>query len=188
MEKLLIVISSPSGGGKTTLCKRLLNDPASPLYNEAEFSISATTRSIRPGEIDGKDYFFISLEVFKQMVDSNQFLEYAFIFNNFYGTPLFGVSKTQHTIFDIDYQGHHQLKGKRKSVSIFLMPPSIETLKERIKKRGDLSPDEINLRIEKAPIEMKEAAKYDYSIINDSLEVTFQSACLIIKQEIGKIR
>jgi guanylate kinase len=187
VEKLLIIISSPSGGGKTTLCKRLLSDPTSPLYNKAEFSISATTRAMRPTEVEGKDYFFISGSEFERMIKENEFLEYARIFNNFYGTPLFGISKTKHTIFDIDFQGHHQLKKKKKAVSIFLLPPSIEVLKERIKKRGDLLPKEIALRIEKAPIEMKEGEKYDYIIINDNLETAFREACTIIETEIKKL-
>lgn len=186
-KKLLIIISSPSGGGKTTICKKLLEEESSPIFGEAEFSISLTTRKKRGNEMNGKDYIFVSEEEFKEKIKNREFLEYAKVFDNFYGTLLSGLSKTKHTIFDIDFQGHHQIKEKVSALSIFLLPPSIETLRSRVEKRGDITKEEIEKRIKMAPEEIEEANKYDYKITNESIEETFKEVCKIISMEITKL-
>lgn len=186
MGKLLIIISSPSGGGKTTISKKLLQDSSSPIFGKARFSISVTTRQKRGEEIDGKDYFFVSDEEFHNMVERGEFLEYATIFGHMYGTPRKGISQEMHTIFDIDFQGYNQVKEKIDVVSIFLLPPSLESLKERIKNRGDIDTVEINRRIGNASTEIEQAKNYDYIILNNDIQKAFEEICSIIQAEIIK--
>src|SRR5574343_1818414 len=122
----LIVISSPSGGGKSTMCKMLSTRLDSPLFEKVGFSISATTRKIRANEVNGIDYFFISQNEFEEKIRQNQFLEWANVFGNFYGTLKSQILQDKHTLFDIDYQGQIQIKQQiPEAISIFLTPPSI---------------------------------------------------------------
>lgn len=180
MEKLLIIISSPSGGGKTTICKKLLSDNSSPLFEKAQFSISATTRKARGNEANGVDYIFLSREEFEVKIKANEFLEHANVFGNLYGSLKSEISKTKHTIFDVDVAGHNQIKAQTEALSIFLLPPSLDVLKQRVASRGDLKPEEIETRISTAPSEIMESCKYDYIIINNDINQTFQAVCGII--------
>ncbi len=180
-KPLLIVISSPSGGGKTTICKRLINDPTSPICGTSRFSVSATTRKIRGSEVDGVDYYFFTKQQFEEKLKNEEFLEHANVYGNFYGTLLSEVNQEKHTLFDIDVEGHSQIKQKVETVSIFLLPPSIEALKERLNLRGDLSKEELEKRLEEAKNEIACADKYDYAIVNKNLDETFAKVCEIIR-------
>ena len=177
-----IVISSPSGGGKTTICNMLLSDNNSPIYSNVSFSISATTRPRRQHEVHGREYFFLSKEEFTTMIDNNEFLEYANVCGNLYGTPLKGVAKNHHTLFDIDYQGFEQINhnGKEKIMSIFLLPPSLEELEQRLQNRGDISQNVINERMQNALEEISHSQKYDYILTNFNIQTTFQMVCKIV--------
>lgn len=172
----LIIISSPSGGGKSTICKKLMNDERSPIFGNAEFSISVTTRAKRSHETNKKEYHFVSREEFEKMLKNNEFLEWAEIFGNLYGTLKANISKTKHTLFDIDYQGHAQITATKMPniLSIFLLPPSIEELKQRLILRCDISPEIISKRIAGANTEITSANDYDFIITNNEVEKTFQ--------------
>ena len=177
---LMLVLSSPSGAGKTTLSRLLLaRDP------ETVLSISYTTRPPRKGERDGADYFFVSDKKFREMVKAGAFLEYAQVFGNWYGTPRAWVeqenAKGKDVLFDIDWQGTQQLiqLKDREVVKIFILPPSIRSLSERLGKRGRDTPEQIKKRMETAHEEISHWAEYDYVLINENLD-----ACLEEIQEI----
>ena len=168
----LIVFSAPSGSGKTTLVHYLLKK----ILN-LSFSISATSRKPRENEIDGKDYFFLSKEIFINKINDGKFLEYEEVYDGiFYGTLLDEVEKNlkkgKHVIFDIDVVGGINIKKlfPERTLAIFVKPPSIESLEERLNTRGDDSPEEINQRIEKAKKEMEYSSQFDEVILNDELE------------------
>ena len=181
MNKLSIIVSSPSGGGKTTICKKLISDSSSPLFNKAKFSISATTRGVRAGEEHGKDYHFLSLGEFEEKIKNNEFLEHANVFGKLYGTLKSEISQEKHTIFDIDVEGHKQIKAQDiECLSIFLLPPSMDILKQRVKARGDLQLEEMEKRLKQAEMEIKEAKNYDFVIINQDLNQTFKTICDIV--------
>ena len=165
---LMLVISSPSGAGKTSIAKALLaND------DNLEMSISATTRPPRPGEINGKDYYFMETEEFQSKISDGAFLEYAQVFDNSYGTPRDAVEKTlsqgRDMLFDIDWQGTQQLRQNARSdmASIFILPPSLEELERRLINRGQDDPAIIQKRMAKASDEMSHWPEYDYVVIND---------------------
>lgn len=168
----LFIISAPSGTGKTTICKRLLQQ-----NKDLCLSISATTRAPRTGEVDGKDYFFITKEEYLAKVNTGGFLEHACVFDNYYGTPLDFVHKKissgVNIIFDIDWQGMRKIKSvERFNVStLFLVPPSIDVLRDRLKNRGD-SQEQIDKRIAGFVNDAEKANEYDYVIVNDDLEET----------------
>lgn len=168
----VIIISSPSGAGKTTICKKLLE-----LNDLFYLSISATTRKKRPGEVDAKDYYFLDELKFKKMIENDEFLEYAKVFDNFYGTPKEPVEKElaggRYIIFDVDWQGARIIKEKFKnnSISIFILPPSIEELRKRLEARGQDSKEVIDKRMIKAQDEISHAGEYDYQIINDDIRL-----------------
>jgi len=178
----LIVISSPSGAGKSTLCKMIIkNDP------DVKLSISATTRKQRPGEIDGQDYFFISKEKYDQMIDNQEFLEHAHIFDNYYGTPEKMVKDElengNDVLFDIDWQGARQLFQKFKKedvVTIFILPPSMDELHKRLQTRAQDNEEVVLRRMEKAKDEVSHYDEYDFVLINDDLEKTYQKIHRII--------
>lgn len=168
---LMLVLSSPSGAGKTAISRKILElEPAITL------SISVTTRKPRPLEVDGKDYFFISEETFKKMVENNELLEHARVFDNYYGTPkssaMEKLSQGQDILFDIDWQGTQQLAEAARDdlVSIFILPPSMEELQRRLFFRNQDSEDVIIKRMSKAADEMSHWREYDYIIVNRDLE------------------
>lgn len=170
---LLIILSSPSGAGKSTLAKRLMAwDP------EIQFSVSATTRAPRPGEEDGREYHFRGRAEFEKMVADGDMLEHAEVFENLYGSPREPVEAAMQagvdTLFDIDWQGGQQIRNSALGndvVSIFLLPPSIKELEDRLRSRGQDSDEVIRGRMEKSEAEISHWAEYDYVLVNRDLEV-----------------
>ncbi|HGG04366.1 MAG TPA: guanylate kinase [Aliiroseovarius sp.] len=171
---LLIILSSPSGAGKSTLARRLRDwDP------DLSFSVSATTRAPRPGEVDGTDYHFTSEDNFKAMVAAGEMLEHAHVFGNFYGSPLGPVQAAieagRDVLFDIDWQGAQQIRNSvlaQHTLSIFLLPPSIGELHRRLVDRGQDSDEVIARRMQKSWDEISHWDAYDYVLINDDLDAT----------------
>ncbi len=181
---LLIILSSPSGAGKSTLAKRLmLWDPT------LRFSVSATTRAPRPGEEDGREYFFRSRPEFEAMVNAGEMLEHAEVFGNFYGSPKAPVERAmaegRDTLFDIDWQGGQQVKQAMSSnvVSIFILPPSIAELERRLRSRGQDSDEVIAGRMAKSEAEISHWAEYDYVLINNDLDQAEADLITILKAE-----
>ena len=178
MSGKLILFSAPSGAGKTTIVKHLLN-----VYPELEFSISACSRAIRKGETDGKDYYFISLEKFKEKIANNEFAEYEEVYkDNFYGTLKSEIEriwkKGKHIIFDMDVIGglNLRLQFGSNALAIFVMPPSINHLEERLKSRDTETPESIARRIGKAKHELSKAILFDKIIVNDDLNKALEEA------------
>ena len=170
MDGLLVVMSGFSGAGKGTLMKRLLND-----YEDYVFSVSMTTRAPRVGEIDGKDYFFVTKEAFKKNIEADGFVEYAQYCGNYYGTPKAYVEEQlrngKNVILDIEVQGAMQIKAKFPSaLMVFVTPPSIEVLLKRLRARGTETEDVIQKRINQAKEESSRMDKYEYIVINDDLD------------------
>ncbi|MBR7024634.1 MAG: guanylate kinase [Selenomonadaceae bacterium] len=167
---LLIVISGASGTGKGTVCKKLLNDlPA------VSYSVSATTRTPRPGEVDGKEYYFLKVDEFKTWIAEEKFLEYAEVYGNFYGTPLNKIeerlNRGEDILLEIDVQGALNVKKKcPEGIYIFLLPPSLEELKNRIEGRGTESPESLARRLKNAVAEIKIGLQYDYVVVNDTID------------------
>jgi guanylate kinase len=164
---LMLVLSSPSGAGKTTLSRQLLeNDP------HIELSVSCTTRAKRPGERDGVDYRFIDTATFRAMIERGDFLEHARVFDHYYGTPRAPVEQAllagRDMLFDIDWQGTQQLteKGRADLVTVFILPPSTRDLEKRLITRAQDAPGIVARRMAKAADEMSHWAEYDYAIIN----------------------
>jgi len=182
---LLLILSSPSGAGKSTLTRMLMGWDAS-----MRFSVSATTRAPRPGEQDGREYFFRSRAEFEAMVDGGQMLEHAEVFGNFYGTPRGPVEENMRagcdTVFDIDWQGGQQIRNSalgRDVVSIFVLPPSIAELDRRLRSRGQDSDEVIAGRMAKSRDEISHWAEYDYVLVNEDLEATFEKLKTILEAE-----
>ena len=171
---LLIILSSPSGAGKSTLARRLRDwDPG------LSFSVSATTRAPRPGEVDGEHYRFISEAAFKTMVSHGEMLEHAHVFGNFYGSPKGPVEDAidagRDVLFDIDWQGAQQIRNSslgQHTLSIFLLPPSIPELRRRLESRAQDDPATIARRMQKSWDEISHWDSYDYVLINDDLDTT----------------
>ena len=179
----LIIISSPSGAGKSTLCKMIVNND--PLI---KLSISATTRKKRPQEVHGQHYHFVTKEKFTQMEKNHEFLESAEVFNNSYGTPKKMVEdslKNGHCVlFDIDWQGARLIRNqysKNEIVSIFILPPSLQELERRLRARAQDSEEIIQDRMQKARNEIIHYHEYDYLIINDDLNNSYQKIRSIIE-------
>lgn len=175
----LIVFSAPSGSGKTTIVRHLLSKPELNL----DFSISATSRPPRKEEIDGKDYYFLSLEEFKRKIKNNEFLEWEEVYrDNFYGTLKTEIERIwasgKNVIFDIDVVGGLDIKNiyPEQTLAVFVKPPSIEELKIRLKKRKTESEDKINMRVAKASIELATAPQFDFIIENNNLEDALDEA------------
>ncbi|MFO0994754.1 MAG: guanylate kinase [Hyphomicrobiales bacterium] len=177
-------MSSPSGAGKTTLSRALLaRDPL------VTMSVSVTTRSPRPGEVEGKDYYFVSKERFAQMRDRDELLEYAAVFGNFYGTPRRPVeealSQGRDVLFDIDWQGTQQLAQAMEDdlVRIFILPPSVEDLRERLIQRAQDSSTVVAKRMAEAGNEISHWPEYDYVIVNDSIAESGEQISAILTAE-----
>jgi guanylate kinase len=176
----LYVVSSPSGGGKSTIIRHLLKEDPSLRY-----SVSATTREPRNGENDCVDYIFMNLKAFEEKIRQNAFLEWASIYGYYYGTlkdPVFGwISEGRKILLDLDVQGAEAVKRNRpESILIFLMPPSIAVLKERLLRRGTDSTEVIELRLHAAEEEMKMVDRYDFLVFNDRLRETVRTVETII--------
>ena len=191
-EPLLIVVSSPSGAGKTSVCKEILKND-----NNIKISISATTRKPRKNEVDGTDYIFISRDDFQNKIQNDEFLEYAEVFDNFYGSLTKDVEKitkfNKDVLFDIDWQGTQQLYQSKPSnlVSIFIFPPSKDEIENRLKQRKiDSGDDEsiINQRMSKFKDEISHWVEYDYVVINNKLETCVDEILNIIHVERKKRR
>lgn len=185
---LLIVLSGPSGAGKGTLCKELLKQ-----LPNLNYSVSATTRAPREGEMDGVHYFFKSKEEFERMLAANQFLEHAEYVNNLYGTPRFAVEEAinegRNVILEIEIQGALQIKRKfPKGVFIFVVPPSMEELKARICKRGTETEDNIKKRLDKASVEQEYITEYDYAVVNDQVADAVEKIKAIITAERCRVK
>ncbi len=183
----LIVVSAPSGSGKTTIAKKILEK-----FPFMKFSVSATTRPKRNGEVDGKDYFFLSREEFEKKIQNGELLEWEEIYGNYYGTLKSIVESALKNgdilVFDVDVNGAISIKEKfpEDSVLIFIKPPNMETLKERLKRRKTESEEQIKRRLERVPMELEKAKYFDYIFINDNLESTVKSVVRAIFDEIEK--
>lgn len=180
----MFVLSSPSGAGKTTISRRMLEvDPALSL------SISVTTRPRRSNEIDGRDYHFITPERFNEMQRNSELLEHAQVFDNYYGTPAKYVYDRMQAgtdiLFDIDWQGTRQLAAKSRNdlVSVFILPPSMKELERRLRTRAQDSDEVVAARMAKAVAEISHWEEYDYVLVNDDLEATISNVVCILQAE-----
>ena len=179
---LLIILSSPSGAGKSTLSRRLRD------WDEnVVFSVSATTRAPRAGEVEGKDYYFLGVDDFKHQVNESRMLEHAYVFGNLYGSPKdpveAAINQGRDVLFDIDWQGAQQIQNSdlgKHTLSIFLLPPSIAELRRRLESRGQDTPEVIAKRMQKSWDEISHWAEYDYVLTNDDLDRTDASLKQII--------
>lgn len=182
---LLIILSSPSGAGKSTLARRLMDwDPS------LRFSVSATTRAPRTGEVDGADYHFLSEPAFKALVADGAMLEHAHVFGHFYGSPMAPVRDAIEggcdVLFDIDWQGAQQIRNSslgRNTLSIFILPPSIPELERRLRSRGQDSDEVIEGRMTKSRDEISHWPEYDFVLVNDDLDATFARLKTIVSAE-----
>lgn len=181
---LMLVLSSPSGAGKTTISRHLLEND-----ENIDLSISVTTRKRRPGEVSGRDYHFVSIEEFNALVDEGKLLEYAKVFDHYYGTPRAPVEAAlgegRDVLFDIDWQGTQQLGQSARGdlVTVFILPPSFDELKKRLTARAQDCEDTVNMRMSKAADEMSHWAEYDYVIVNQDFDRSVKSVKAILCSE-----
>jgi guanylate kinase len=181
---LMLVLSSPSGAGKTTIARELLATD-----DKLAMSVSATTRAPRPGEVDGRDYHFVTVAAFEEMVQTGQMLEHAKVFDNYYGTPAKPVRDALSTgmdvLFDIDWQGTQQLSQAARGdlASIFILPPAVEELERRLKSRAQDSDEVVRKRMAKAGDEMSHWPEYDYIVVNHQLDSSVASVKAILTAE-----
>ncbi|WAT17672.1 guanylate kinase [Aurantiacibacter sp. MUD11] len=181
---LMFILSSPSGAGKTTIARKLLAD-----VDGIGMSVSVTTRPRRPGEVEGKDYHFVDQSTFDRMVEDGDFLEWAKVFGNCYGTPKAqikaGLKAGQDFLFDIDWQGTQQLYQRMEVdvVRVFLLPPSIAELEHRLRSRGTDSEQVIQDRMDRARFEISHWDGYDYVVINDDIERCYEKVLTILEAE-----
>ncbi len=180
-----MALSSPSGAGKTTLARRLLEAES----EELVLSVSVTTRPIRPGETDGKDYWFVNEAIFHRMRDADEFLEWAQVFGNYYGTPRKhvedAVSAGQDVLFDVDWQGGRQLAENVPDdvVRVFILPPSAQVLEARLRARNQDSTDVVALRMAQASGEISHWIEYDYVIVNENIDSSFEQLRVVLAAE-----
>lgn len=184
----LIIFSAPSGSGKTTIVHRLLAR-----FPQLKFSVSATSRAMRPGEQNGKDYHFLSVQDFKQYRDQDRFLEWEEVYpNQFYGTLMSEVEKIWnaggHVVFDVDVKGGLNIKRKfpERTLAVFVAPPSLQELENRLRKRGTETEESLRKRVGKADQEMQSAPLFDRIIVNDQLEKAVQEAVQAVGQFLEK--
>ena len=181
---LMLVLSSPSGAGKSTISKALLKN-----HVDLTMSVSATTRPMRPGEVEGQDYFFIDQKKFEEMVQADEFLEHATVFENSYGTPKGPVEATLKdgcdVLFDVDWQGTQELERNARNdlVSIFILPPSVEELERRLHGRAQDSDEVVAKRMAKATSEMSHWNEYDYIIVNEDVDASVARVEAILTAE-----
>jgi guanylate kinase len=181
---LMFILSSPSGTGKTTIARRLLERDG-----HIRMSVSATTRPMRPGEVDGRDYHFVGQDQFDRMVEGEEFMEWAHVFGNSYGTPKAqiraGLKAGQDFLFDIDWQGTQQLfqKAETDVVRVFLLPPSLDELRRRLTSRGTDSAEVIAGRMARAQAEISHWDGYDYVVVNDDIDACFDKVVQILAAE-----
>lgn len=181
---MMLVLSSPSGAGKTTLSRLLLESQA-----DLGMSISVTTRPMRPGEVDGRDYIFVSQAEFDARLKRGEFLEHARVFDHFYGTPAAQVeaklAKGEDVLFDIDWQGTQQLSSRARQdlVAVFILPPSVGELAQRLRTRAQDSAEVVAQRMAKAADEMSHWPEYDYVIVNEAVEKAHHELCAILTAE-----
>ena len=182
---LLIILSSPSGAGKSTLARRLMD-----WDDSLRFSVSATTRQPRPGEVDGEHYHFLDEAAFKAMVAEGAMLEHAHVFGHFYGSPMAPVAEAieagRDVLFDIDWQGAQQIRNSdlgKHTLSIFILPPSIAELKRRLQSRGQDSAEVIGKRMRKSWDEISRWDAYDYVLVNDDIDTTEAQLKTIVAAE-----
>ena len=181
---LMLVLSSPSGAGKTSIARRLLNEDLT-----LEMSISATTRKRRPGEVEGQDYHFVDRDSFHIMSNNREFLEYAKVFDHYYGTPKGAVMKAleegRDVLFDIDWQGTQQIADAKREdlVSVFILPPSTRDLEIRLSKRAQDSAGVISARMAKASDEISHYREYDYIVVNHDIDIAVASVKAILAAE-----
>ncbi len=182
---LLFVLSSPSGAGKTTMARKLLETEGDAL----RMSVSTTTRPPRPGEVDGQDYWFVSQDEFTKMREGGQLLEWAQVFGNYYGTPRAkveaAVAEGHDVLFDVDWQGARQLSESMADdvVRVFVLPPTAETLENRLKTRNQDSAEVVALRMAQASGEISHWQEYDYVIVNTDIDEAFKQLCAILAAE-----
>lgn len=182
-QGMLVIVSAPSGAGKTSLVNALLTrDP------RLHIAVSHTTRARRPRETDGVNYHFIARADFLAMIDRAEFLEYAEVFGNLYGTSAASVAAARaqgrDVILEIDYQGARQIRDRHPdAVSVFILPPSRSTLAERLAKRAEDSAEVIAERLAKARVEMSSHGEYDYLIVNDVFDTALEDLCAILRAE-----
>ena len=181
---ILLVLSSPSGAGKTTITRALVKRDRT-----LKLSVSATTRPPRPGEIEGKHYYFVTPERFAAMVQNGELLEHAQVFGHHYGTPLAPVMRALESgtdiVSDVDWQGTQQMKARMRDdlVSVFILPPSIAALESRLKRRAQDSRDVVRARMAKSSDEMSHWAEYDYAVVNRTLEKSIAEVAAILAAE-----
>jgi guanylate kinase len=180
---LIYIVSAPSGAGKTSLCNELID-----IFSNLRHSVSYTTRPARLGEVDGKDYFFVSSQEFERMVAANEFAEWAEVHGNFYGTAVQTLNECTdqgtHVILDIDCQGARQLKSRyQDAVYIFILPPSFEELRKRLEGRNSDAAEVIERRMRVAAHEVAQSAWYDYLVVNDEFPVALEKLKSIIIAE-----
>jgi guanylate kinase len=188
MEGKLVIISAPSGGGKTTIVKHLLDSGLN-----LAFSVSATTRTLRGNETDGEDYFFLTVPEFRKRIENNEFVEWEEVYKDMlYGTLKCEMeriwAKGNYVLFDVDAKGGINLKKKfgTNSIAIFILPPSIEELENRLVKRGTDSPEKIRIRVEKAKEEIKLANQFDTVIVNNQIDEAREEAARIVASFLGR--
>tara|TARA_A100001015_G_C15040018_1_gene739009 strand:+ start:387 stop:1043 length:657 start_codon:yes stop_codon:yes gene_type:complete len=188
---ILVILSSPSGAGKTSIARALVEGNENFL-----FSISATTRKSRPGEVNGREYYFLTVDEFRQKINDGEFLEHAKVFGNLYGTPLQAVrdsiSQGKDLIFDVDWQGGKQIRTSSLSkfvISIFILPPSIKELHERLMKRAQDSSDIVKNRMRKSIDEIMHWKEYDYVIVNRDFDKTLTKVkSIIVSEKLRRVR
>jgi guanylate kinase len=183
-----LVLSAPSGAGKTTLATRLRERRP-----DVVFSVSATTRAPRPGEVDGRHYHFVSRDEFLRMRDAGELIEWAEVHKNFYGTPLANVQRAEargeHLLLDIDVQGARQIRAHvPEAVHVFVLPPSGTVLVERLRARGTEDPERLRQRLLNAEAEIRAAGEFDHVVVNDDLETAVAELEMVLDGDAGRLR